>query len=180
MFRAIRSVAFFHFHDRSDRNNQSVLVPHLEAQDIGWVLAELFIGLSNHLIGSPESIEIVHVQRSEIDLQGISYIGLGQAKSCRLFHIDVCLELRHINRKGGKEIAKLRRRRSSFEHFLGCVIERFVTETRSIFQLQPEPANCSKTLDWRWTEDREKGALNLSELLLQIARRRPAAQLKRH
>src|SRR5215469_959378 len=160
MFRAVRAVAFFNFDDRSERDKLSTLVSYFQGQDIGWSLPESFIGLRNHLVGPSESIKIIHVQRTEINLQGIGCICLGQTQSSRLFHIDIRLQLRNVYRKAGKKAANFRRFRSSLEQPLSCVIERFITEPGAIFQLQLKPANVSQALNrWRRKDD-DKSALN--------------------
>src|SRR4051794_36586439 len=60
------------------------------------MFAELRIGLRHDLESSPKPIEIVDVERAEIDLHGLEQVLQWHTLRLGLDAIDFCVELRHV------------------------------------------------------------------------------------
>ena len=60
---------------RPERHHFAVRVADLEQLDFVGMVAELAAGLGDHLPGPAEAVEVVDVQRAEIDLQRGEHVG---------------------------------------------------------------------------------------------------------
>ena len=52
-----------------------MFVPDLQGEQITRLLPKLFVGLSDHLVGPAEAIEVIDVERTKIDLERVGDIG---------------------------------------------------------------------------------------------------------
>src|SRR5262249_57259251 len=76
---------------------------HLQAQEVPRREAEARLGLDADLVGAPEEIEVVHVERAEERLQRSEDAGERDAERLRLHPIDVGEELGHAGAEGRVE-----------------------------------------------------------------------------
>ena len=60
------------------------------------VFPERRIRLGNHLPGSTEAVEVIHIGRAQIGLQGIEQLGQRHALGFRLETVHLRIQLRHI------------------------------------------------------------------------------------
>ena len=65
------------------------VVANLELLDVLDLLAELGVGLDVHLPGAAEAVEIVDVERAEVDLERVEDFGHGDAHGLGLVAVDV-------------------------------------------------------------------------------------------
>ena len=55
------------------------------------------VRLRDHLVGAAEAVEVVHVERAEIDLHRLEHVGERDAVLLRLDAIHVGVDLRHVH-----------------------------------------------------------------------------------
>ena len=71
-------------------------------------LAELLVRLGKHLVGASEVVEVVHILRAEIELQGREHVGRGEADLLRLLAVDVGVERRRAGIVEGEDTRESR------------------------------------------------------------------------
>ncbi|MNH26500.1 hypothetical protein D3C79_865570 [compost metagenome] len=65
------------------------------------------IGLSHHLVGATKAVEVVDIERAEIDLQRLEHIRQAHPLAFDLGTIDDDIELRCIDIKTGEQPSHL-------------------------------------------------------------------------
>src|SRR5271154_3272080 len=101
-----------------------------------------------------EEVEVVHVKRAQIDLQGVEDVRQAQAQKLGLGSVEIVVELRRRGREGREqrlrvELGLLARRGNER---LRRVIERGAALACEIFDLELETAGRAKTIDRRRIE----------------------------
>ena len=77
---------------RADRHHLARGVAGLEALDIRGVPPEAAVGLGDDLVGPAEIVEVVHILRAQIDLQGVEHIRGREPDLLGLLAIDVGID----------------------------------------------------------------------------------------
>ena len=81
----------------------------LELRDVLGLAAERRVGLGDHLVGAAEPVEVVDVERAEVDLQRVRRRRCsGTPWLLSLVAVDVDVELRHVDPEAGEHAAQLR------------------------------------------------------------------------
>ena len=81
----------------ADRHHAALSVAHLEpARSSSMRLRKRGLGLDVHLPGSAETVEVVDVERAQIDLQRVERVAERHLHALALPAIDVDIELRHV------------------------------------------------------------------------------------
>ena len=174
---ALRPGARLHLQQRRQRHHLAASRAHLQLADVVGARAELRVRLHAHRIGAAEPVEVVDVERAEIDLQRVEHVGHRDAELARLGAVDVGIELRHVDLVAGEQAGELRRRRGLGQERLGRLVERLVAEAGAVLDLQLEAADRAEPLHRRRREHRDEGFLDAGELLVQLLGDRGAAQL---
>ncbi len=107
----------------------------LELADILGPGAKGGIGLDPDTVGAAKRIEVVDVERAEIDLQGLEHVSDRHAKLLRLRAVEIGIELRHVDLEAGEQARKLRRLVCLAEERLGRLVQRLVPEAGTILDL---------------------------------------------
>ena len=68
----------------------------MQPLDVLDLVAELRIGLHDHLPGAAEAIEVVDVPRAQVRLQGVEHFAQADALRHALLAVDVDVQLRRI------------------------------------------------------------------------------------
>ena len=174
--RALRAGARLHAQQRRERDHLAAIGADLELPDIVGAGAEFRVGLHAHRIGAAEAVEVVHIERAEIDLHGVEHVGHGDAELARLDAVDVGIELRHVDLIAGEHAGELRRLRGARQERLGGRVERLVAAPGAILDLQLEAADGAEAGDRRRREHRGERLLDGGELLVQLLGDRDAAE----
>ncbi len=99
---AVGTVALSDDEQRGERHHLALVVAGLEQADVLGVGAERRIGLDHDLVGAAEFVEVVHVERAEINLQRVEDIGDGDAELLRARAVDIGVELRDVDVEAGE------------------------------------------------------------------------------
>jgi hypothetical protein len=78
--------------DRTDRHHLAAGIADLESRDVLRGLPERFIALGKDLEGAAQIVEVVHVLRAEVKLQGGEHVGRRQPDLLGLQAVDVGIE----------------------------------------------------------------------------------------
>ena len=63
---------------------------------------------ATHLVGAPEAVEVVHVQRAQVHLQRLEHVRELDVLALGLDAVDVDVELRHVDLVGAEGAAQRR------------------------------------------------------------------------
>ena len=83
----------------SRRNHASAIGAHIEIANVSGLAAELLVSLHIYPVCAVVEIEVVHIGRSHINLQGVGNLLQLDLHAARLFAVDGHHELRIIGRK---------------------------------------------------------------------------------
>ncbi len=70
------------------------LVPHPQRRQVADLLAEVGVALDVDLPGAAEQVEVVDVERAQVDLQGVEQLGDRDARQLGLVAVDVQVQPR--------------------------------------------------------------------------------------
>ena len=95
-----------------------LLVAHLQPRQVVDLLAEVGVALDVDLPGAAEPVEVVDVQRAQVDLQRVEQLGDRDAHQLGLVAVDVQVQPGRVGPEAGEEAlqscgVRLRRRRRS-------------------------------------------------------------------
>ncbi|MND37722.1 hypothetical protein D3C80_284150 [compost metagenome] len=128
------------------------------------------IGLNAHAVGASKSIEVVDIERTQINLQGFEHVGHRHAQLACLRAIKIGIKLRHIDLVARVETGQLGCLIGLGEKRLGRIVQRLEAKPVAILKLELETACCAETLNGRWREHGDESILNGAELLVQFSR----------
>ncbi len=131
--------------------------------------AERRIGLDLHLVGAAEPVEVVHVQRAQVDLHGVEHIRDRHAQLLGLDAVQVGVELRHVDLVARERRAQLRRLARLLHEGLRGGEELLVADRAAVFQLHLEAAHRAEALHRRRREHGDERILDGAVLLVQLA-----------
>ena len=137
------------------------------------------IGLYDHAVDLAEAIEVVHVKRTEIDLQGGEHVVQVYPHAFGFGAIDVCEKLRHVDLIAREDARQFRALPGLREHRLQGTVKLLVAEPGTILQLQLEATNGAETIHRRRRKHCDEGILNTGQLLIERPRQRIPGQLRR-
>ncbi len=143
-----------------------VALPHIQPRQVGRTRARVLLGLKRDAEGATEQVEVVDVQRSEIDLQGVEHVRQGQTQQFRLVAIEVVVELR---RRGAERREQLLRVKFGLlarlgDHRLHRVVEREAAAAAEIFNLELKAAGGAEARNRRRIEAQRERARNRQKL----------------
>ena len=127
------------------------------------------IGLNAHAVGASKGIEVVDIERTQIDLQGFKHIGHRYAKLTRLGAVEIGIKLRHVDLVARIETSQLGRLIGLGEKRLGRIVKRFEAKPVAILKLELETACRAEALNGRRGEHGDESILNGTELLVQFS-----------
>ena len=134
--------------------------------------------LRDHLVGAAEAVEVVHVDRAEVDLQRLEHVVERDAVLLRLDAIHVGADLRHVHlvvREHARELRRLTRLR---DHGLRGLEQLVVADVGAVLDLQLEAADRAEPLDGRRREHHDARFLDLRQRAVQLLRDVQAVQLR--
>ena len=85
-----------HGGEGAERHRAAGIVAHADVENVLGVVAELARSLRDHAVGAAQYVEIVDVERAEIDLQGREYVRDVDAEQLRLGAIDIEIDFRRV------------------------------------------------------------------------------------
>ncbi len=140
---------------------------------------ERCIRLHLDLVGTAKLVEIVHIQRSEIDLQRLVNRRQRHTKLLGLGAVDVGKQLRHIDLIAGKYAGQFRCLPCLHLHRLHRLVQFVVTEIAAIFNHHLEAADCAESID-RWRRKyHDECIFDCTQFLVDLLRDRTARLLRR-
>ena len=95
-------MCFLDLYQRAQWDHLAFAIARFEACDRFRMLAELRVGLRDHLEGPAKAVEVIHVKRAKINLHGLEKILQRHALGLGLDTIDVRVQLRHVHCEGGE------------------------------------------------------------------------------
>ena len=136
-----RTIAGAHLHQRRQRHHFAGGVARLQAQDVFRLRAVRRIGLHPDLEHPSEAVEVVDVQRAEVDLHGVEHIGHGDVLLLGPDPVEFHIELRHIDLVTGKHRTQFGRRARRLDEGVGRLVERGIAERAAVLDLHLEAAH---------------------------------------
>ncbi len=169
MHHLVRAVAAAHLEHRAERHHLAPVVARLQAGDLLRLQPERRLRLHVDLIGPSEAVEVVRVERSEIDLQGVEHVGQRDAVGLHPLAVHVDVDLRHADLEAGEQpgergIALAGRRRG-----LDLFVQLLEPEPRAVLHVQLEAADRAQSLHGRRREDGDERSLDGAEPLVELA-----------
>ena len=138
---AVGAVGLLHLDERAERNHLSGGVAGFQTRDVLGAIAELRVGLRDDLPGTAEEVEVIHVERAEVDLHRLEQILQGHALRLGLHAIDLGVELRDVHGEGGEDAGEFARGVALSDEPHGVLEERVVAEAGAILDVHFESAN---------------------------------------
>ena len=166
-----------HLHERSDRDHLPGGVAGLQAGDVLDIVAELWLGLGDDLIGAAEAVEVIHIETAEIDLERFEKILQRDALRLRFFAIHIGLELGHVHGVSGVDLHELTASVSGADEILGGFVERGVALIATILDHHFKSPGRADAVHRRRGKDEDHGVLNLHEFPIERARNGFAGEL---
>ncbi len=151
------------------RDHLALVVAHFQLADLVFVQAELLLSLHVDLVGAAKAVEVVGIQRAQVDLQGVEDVADRHAVGLGLFAVDGGIDLGHVDRVAGEQAEQLRHVMALGDDVLGFFVQLVVTQVATVFDLQAEPADGAQALYRRRWEDRHVGFLDIAVLAVQGA-----------
>ncbi len=156
-----------HGDERGQRQHRPGGIAYLQAPDGFGLHAVRRIGLGSDLVGATEAVEVVDVQRAEVDLQCLEHIGQANALALHLGAVDHHLELRGIDIEAGHQAPELAGLSGLHHQHLGLPGQGFQPGAAAILDLHLEAADGSQPRYRRRREDPEEAVGNAGEPGLQ-------------
>ncbi len=148
------------------------LVPHPQSRQVVDLLAEVGLTLHIDLPGAPEPVEVVDVQRPQVDLQRVEQLGDRNPRQLGLVAVDVEVEPRRVGPKAREEPVKhLRVCRSSrfLDDAVGDRLDFVRPQVAAVLDDDLESAGGSQPVDRRRVEDVDQPVPDLLlELVLKL------------
>src|ERR1019366_6866859 len=138
-------------------------------QDIFGVGAVVALRLRDHAVGAAEQVEVVHVSRSEIDLQGGEHVRNVDAEQLRLDAIDVEIELRGGVLEQGKDLRKPRRLRRPPHHRIYRVLQGLRAAPGAILDHHAETTGVAYARHWWRRGNKDQSVLDRLQAHEQLA-----------
>ena len=115
----------------------------LQPQDVLGFDAERRVGLGDHLVGAAEPVEVVDVERAEIDLHGVEHVSASaRPAACALVRSMIGIELRHVDLVAGEHAGQLRRpARLGHAPAVDGPVQRVVAAVGAVLDLELEAAD---------------------------------------
>ncbi|MNX87662.1 hypothetical protein D3C86_1195940 [compost metagenome] len=176
---AFRSRRRIHLQQRRKRDHLTRCGANLQAADIFRMGAELRIRLHTHAVCPPEGVEVVDIERTQIDLQRLEDVADRNAQLLGLGAIEIGEELRHVDLEAGEDARQLRRLVCLGDHGFRRFVKRLVAVTGAVLDLQLEAARLAETVDRRRREHGDEGILNARIFLVQLHGDGAAGQFRR-
>ena len=118
-------------------------------------------GLRVDLIGAAEAIEVVHVERAEIDLQRLEDVGQRHAVGLHALAIDVGVDLRHVHLEAREQAGERRRAAApSASRACSCAYSSSKPALPRSSTYSLKPPTCAEPLHRRRREDRDERFLD--------------------
>ena len=103
MHHAIRAGTVADLDEGRQRDHLATVVAHLQLADLVGRQAKLLLGLDVDLIGATKTVEVVGIQRAEIDLHGVEDLIDSHPVGLSFLPVDVGIDLRHVDLIAGKQ-----------------------------------------------------------------------------
>ena len=121
------------------------------------------VGLHRDAEGAAEQVEVVDVERAEIDLQRVEDVRQAEAEQLRLVAVEVVVELRRRGGERGEQLLRVELRLLARlgDQRLSRVVELRAAAARQILDLEFEAAGRAEAGDRRRIEAQRKGFRDL-------------------
>ena len=149
--------------DRTNRHHLTAGVTDLEATDFLRRLTELLVRLGKNLVGAAEIVEVVHVLRTEIKLQGREHVGRGETDLLGLLAIDVGVERRRAGIVEGEDPCEGRILVGRRDQRVGRIGEFLRRMIAAILDHQLEATGRAQALDGRRIDHDDDGVLDAGQ-----------------
>src|SRR5262249_19515816 len=144
-----RTANLFDRHNGAERHHLAVGVSHLQKLDPIRIVAELAVGLHDHLPTAAEAIEIIDIKRAQILLERVEDVLRVYSHRLALIAVDVRIKLRHIGTEDTDQpldlVALFRARDDS----LDLLLQLFQSEIGAVLNNDLEAAGRAKAGHWR-------------------------------
>ncbi len=169
MHHPVRAGAVLDVDEGRQWDHLAAVVAYLQLADLLRCQAELLVGLDVDLIGATEAIEVVRVQRAQVDLHGVEDVVDGHAMGLGLLAVDIGIHLRHVDLIAGEQAGQLRIVGTLGDDVLHLGVQLLVAQVAAVLHLHAEPADGPQALHGRRREDRQEGFLNDAELTVELS-----------
>ena len=167
MVNAVRAVGGRDVNDAGQRHHFPAVITGLQQADILGARTIGRISLHHHAVGSPEQIEVVYIQRAQVNLERLVDIVQLQALflGARTVHLDP--ELRDIDAVRTEATGKPWSLRGFRDGCLGGGKQGVVAEAGTVFDLNGNAAEQAQAAHRRELHDADPGFLDGREQFLQ-------------
>jgi hypothetical protein len=138
--------------DRTDRHHLAAGIADLESRDVLRGLPERFIALGKDLEGAAQVVEVVHVLRAEVKLQGGEHVGRRQPDLLGLQAVDVGVEGGRARVVESEDAAECRIFVGRRNQCIGRIGEGLGPKIIAILDHHLEAASGAQALDRGWVD----------------------------
>ena len=134
---------------RAQRHHATGIVAHIKTRQIGRRGARILVGLQRHAEGAAEQVEVVDVERAEIDLQRGEDVRQIEPEQLGLVAVEIVIELRRRGAERGEELlrADLRLLARFRDNGLRRLVERYAAAAGQILDLEFKAAGRAQARD---------------------------------
>ena len=158
---AVGATAVLDLEHGPQRHHLATGVAHLEFGDVFSATAILLVGLHDDLPGAAKAVEVIHVERAEIDLQRERHVLLADAQALGLHPIDIRFELRCGGAETGEDTCECGVLVGFGDDGIRRFGERCDTMISTVFDLHLEAADGPHAIHRWWHDAEHEGFLNL-------------------
>ncbi len=162
-----RALAFARADQRRERHDSARRRVDVDVLQVSDHRAIRRVGLNEDAIGPIEVIEVIDVERAEVDLERVEDVAERNAERFRLLAIDIDHELRAVVAEGRKDRAQVRIAIGGADDPIRGVRQRVEPERPRVFQLELIAAEVADALNRRRREREDLRLRNLGELRIE-------------
>ena len=139
-FDDVRTEGFLDGDHRAERHHFAGGVARLERKDVIHLRTERRIRLCDHTVSTTKSVEVIDIERSQVDLQCLEHVVELHALALDLEAIHVDVELRHVDLVAGEHAGQRRIRPGLAERVLHGGVQRFGAAVLAVLHVELEAA----------------------------------------
>ena len=111
-------------HERAERHHVAGEVAGFEFRDVLGAKTKIGVGLRGDLVGAAEAVEVIHVERAQVDLQRVVHLAQGDVHALGFHAVHVHEELRDARGERGEHLRQAGSLAAVNHHLKRCAGER--------------------------------------------------------
>src|SRR5690606_1836375 len=164
-----RAGVFLQVDDGGQRHHLATARTHLQVEHVTAVITEAGIRLRDHLVGTAEQVQVVHVERTEVDVHRVEDVNRVHAEQLGAVAVEVTEQTRCAGVELVEHAGDFRNACSSLHQGVGRVFQRLVVAAVLILDHHAETTTVTHALHGRRRDDDDAGTLHDAQCAHQLA-----------